>query len=172
MRTRETVKMKKILDAACGSKMFWFDKNNPDVEFCDNRVVERHEYYPNRYIEIKPDTVCDFTKLPFADNSYKLVVFDPPHLLDAGETSWLRMKYGCLDESWQEMIRDGFNECMRVLDVDGVLIFKWSEINIPLRKVLEVIKYKPLFGHRNGKNMNTHWMTFMKHSGENENEKG
>lgn len=29
--------MKRILDACCGSKMFWFDKNNPDVEFCDIR---------------------------------------------------------------------------------------------------------------------------------------
>lgn len=28
--------MKPILDVACGSKMFWFDKNNPNVEFCDN----------------------------------------------------------------------------------------------------------------------------------------
>ena len=43
---------KPILDVACGSKMFWFDKNNPHVEFCDNRTVSRHEYYPGRYIEI------------------------------------------------------------------------------------------------------------------------
>lgn len=26
---------KRVIDVACGSKMFWFDKNNPDVEFCD-----------------------------------------------------------------------------------------------------------------------------------------
>ncbi len=30
---------KPILDACCGSRMFWFDKNNPNVEFCDNRIV-------------------------------------------------------------------------------------------------------------------------------------
>lgn len=78
---------KKILDACCGSKMFWFDKDNPNVEFCDNRTMERTEYYPGRYIEIKPDTVCDFTALPFADNSFYLVVFDPPHLEYAGDTS-------------------------------------------------------------------------------------
>ena len=28
---------KKILDACCGSRMFWFDKNNPDVLFIDKR---------------------------------------------------------------------------------------------------------------------------------------
>lgn len=59
---------KKILDVCCGSRMFWFDKNNPNVEFCDNRIIPKREFYPNRYIEIKPDTVCDFTNLPFDDN--------------------------------------------------------------------------------------------------------
>lgn len=38
---------KRILDVACGSKMFWFDKHNPDVEFCDKKVVPYHEYYKN-----------------------------------------------------------------------------------------------------------------------------
>ena len=135
---------KKILDVACGSKMFWFDKQNPNVEFCDNRVVPKHEYYPHRYIEIKPDTVCDFTALPFPDCSYKLVVFDPPH------------------RNWKEMLRKGFAECFRVLDADGVLIFKWSEVQIPLKDILPLSPYPPLFGNRGGKNLNTHWLCFMK----------
>ena len=71
---------KRILDPCCGSKMFWFDKNNPDVEFCDIRKLDKTEFYPGRYIEISPDTICDFTNLPFEDNSFYLVVFDPPHL--------------------------------------------------------------------------------------------
>ena len=80
------------------------------------------------------------------------------------EKSWTRLKYGCLDASWPEMIHDGFAECMRVLDDYGTLIFKWSEVQIPLKKVLEAIgdDYSPLFGHRSGKNMHTHWMAFMK----------
>jgi hypothetical protein len=154
--------MKPILDACCGSRMFWFDKKNSAVEFCDKREVQMHEYYPNRYIEIKPDTVCDFTNLPFEDKTFKLVVFDPPHLTWVGEKSWTRLKYGCLEENWPKMLRDGFNECMRVLDDYGTLIFKWSEVQIPLRKVLDAIGAEPLFGHRSGKNMNTHWMAFMK----------
>lgn len=32
-------KEKKILNPCCGSKMFWFDKNNPNVEFCDIRKL-------------------------------------------------------------------------------------------------------------------------------------
>ena len=43
---------KRVIDVACGSKMFWFDKKNPDVEYCDKRTVEYHEFYPKRYIEI------------------------------------------------------------------------------------------------------------------------
>lgn len=78
---------KRVIDVACGSKMFWFDKHNQDVEFCDKRTVEYHEFYPKRYIEVAPDTVCDFTALPFEDGYYKLVVFDPPHLERAGDTS-------------------------------------------------------------------------------------
>lgn len=154
--------MKLILDACCGSKMFWFDKENPNVEFCDIREVEKHEYYPNRFIEVKPDTVCDFTNLPFDDNQFKLVVFDPPHLINAGEKSWMRLKYGCLEGDWETMIHDGFQECWRVLDDYGTLIFKWSDVQIPLKKVLEVIDKKPLFGHRSGKHNNTHWMCFLK----------
>lgn len=48
---------KRIIDVCCGSKMFWFDKDNEDVEFCDNRVVPLTEYYPKRFIEVSPDTV-------------------------------------------------------------------------------------------------------------------
>ncbi len=153
---------KLILDACCGSRMFWFDKQNPNTVFCDKRQVPYHEYYKNRYIEISPDVVCDFTALPFADKTFKLVVFDPPHLMWAGKTSWMALKYDCLDDSWPAMIHDGFCECMRVLDDYGTLIFKWSEVQIPLKDVLKAIGQQPLFGHRSGKHNNTHWMAFMK----------
>jgi hypothetical protein len=153
---------KPILDPCCGGKMFWFDKNNPNVEFCDNRTVPYHEFYPQRYMEVAPDTVCDFTDLPFADKSYKLVVFDPPHLTNVGEKSWTYLKYGRLEKGWQEMIRKGFNECMRVLDDYGTLIFKWSETQVSLKEVLKAIGRQPLFGHRSGKHSKTHWLCFMK----------
>lgn len=153
---------KPILDACCGSRMSWFDKENPAVLFCDNREVPNHEYYPGRFLEVKPDVVCDFTALPFTDKSFKLVVFDPPHLRWAGETSWLALKYGRLDDNWPEMLRDGFSECMRVLDDYGTLIFKWNAYQIPTKKVIEAIGQQPLFGNRSGKAGKTHWMAFMK----------
>lgn len=154
---------KRILDPCCGSKMFWFDKNNPDVEFCDNRTVPYHEYYPGRYIEVNPDTICDFTALPFKNDSFYLVVFDPPHLPDAGDKSIMKLKYGCLKGDWKTMFSKGFNECMRVLKPNGTLIFKWSEIRIPLSEILPLFSQEPLFGNRCRKRGNTtHWLCFMK----------
>lgn len=155
-------KEKKILDPCCGSKMFWFDKNNPNVEFCDIRKLEQTEYYPGRYIEVNPDTVCDFTALPFADNSFHLVVFDPPHLKQAGENSILAIKYGRLGGDWQGMLKRGFDECMRVLRPNGILVFKWSEVQITLKEVLQAIGEKPLFGNKQPKKSGTHWLCFMK----------
>ena len=154
---------KRILDACCGSRMFWFDKKNPDVEFCDIRTLERTEYYPGRFIEITPDTVCNFTQLPFEDSSFYLVVFDPPHLEYAGETSIMATKYGRLTGDWEAMLSKGFDECMRVLKPNGVLVFKWSEIQITLSKVLLLFSQEPLFGNRYTKRGNkTHWLFFMK----------
>lgn len=33
--------MKKILDATCGSRSIWFDKNNPDTLYVDRRECDR-----------------------------------------------------------------------------------------------------------------------------------
>lgn len=74
----------------------------------------------------------------------------------------MALKYGKLDDNWPKMIHDGFSECMRVLCDYGTLIFKWSEVQIPLKDVLKAIGTEPLFGHRSGKHNNTHWMAFMK----------
>ena len=77
--------MKKILDACCGSRMFWFDKNNPDVIFADNRELET-TLCDGRKLVIKPDEKVDFRNMPYPDNTFKLVVYDPPHLIHAGES--------------------------------------------------------------------------------------
>ena len=67
--------MKAILDACCGSRMFWFDRRHPDVVFMDRRE-ETHMLCDGRTLEIKPDVVGDFRKMPFNDGAFRLVVFD------------------------------------------------------------------------------------------------
>jgi len=51
---------------------------------------------------------------------------------------------------------------MRVLEPNGVLIFKWNETRITVKRILEIIDAQPLFGHKSGKASKTHWMCFMK----------
>lgn len=160
--------MPPILDATCGSRMIWFNKENPDALFMDCREEDDVRIWKStkndsaRYLNVHPDILADFTAMPFPDESFHLVVFDPPHLTSISETAWLCKKYGKLKDGWEDMLRDGFNECMRVLKPYGTLIFKWSEIDIPVRKIIDVIGAQPLFGNRSGKHMKTIWMTFMK----------
>lgn len=160
--------MKKILDACCGGRMFWFNKTNPDVLFIDKRTMKRQVIWERgtekRFFEVSPDVIMDFRKMDIADSVFSLVVFDPPHLAKRnGKTGWLQKKYGSLDRNnWQEDIRSGFSECFRVLKNDGILVFKWCEIEIPLKKILELTPNKPLFGHPSGKTQKTHWIVFMK----------
>jgi ubiquinone/menaquinone biosynthesis C-methylase UbiE len=100
--------------------------------------------------------------LPFPDNSFYLVVFDPPHLTRVNDDAYMAIKFSKLQADWRDVLRAGFNECMRVLKPNGTMIFKWSDFEIPTADVISAIGHKPLFGHRSGRKMKTHWMTFMK----------
>ena len=148
---------KPILDACCGSRMFWFDKDNPYVEFMDIRD-EECVLSDGQLCIVHPNIVGDFCDMPFPDASFKLVVFDPPHLVWAGKTANLYKRFGKLDD-WKTELSLGFKECFRVLEDYGVLIFKWSDVQLKLKTVLNLTDHKPLFGHKRGK---TFWVAFMK----------
>ena len=139
----------------------WFDKNHPLAIYADERK-ESHILCDGRVLEINPDIKIDFRRMPFGRNTFNLVVFDPPHLNKLGKDTWMAKKYGTLLPTWELDIKAGFDECMRVLKPDGILIFKWNEAQITLNRVLKVIDKRPLFGHTSGKHGRTIWMTFMK----------
>lgn len=156
-----------VLDACCGSRMFWFDKHDPRAVFIDKRR-ERHSLTDasspggSRELVIDPDHQADFTDLPFSDESFALVVFDPPHFERNGARSWVGLKYGTLTGNWREELRAGFAECFRVLRPLGVLIFKWCEVETPVSEILALTDERPLFGHRSGRQQGTHWIAFIK----------
>lgn len=155
------MQQKIILDACCGSRMFHFDKRNPHVLFADNRTFEG-TLCDGRLLKVEPDVIHDFTDMPYPDKSFKCVIFDPPHLIKGGDKSWLVKKYGRLDEDWRTQLKKGFDECMRVLDDFGTLIFKWNETQITVSEILKVIGVNPIIGHKSGRLNNTHWMLFVK----------
>lgn len=150
-----------VLDPASGSRMFYFDREDPRVLFGDIRR-EAHILCDGRALEVNPDELMDFRYLPYADGSFRVVVFDPPHLVRIGVKSWTFKKYGGLLSTWREDLTAGFAECFRVLADDGVLIFKWNETQIPVSQVLALTPHKPLVGHISGRRANTHWITFLK----------
>lgn len=157
-------KNKFILDACCGAKCFWFDKNQTNTVYIDKRKEKKGflAFRPNR--EISPDIVMDNRKMSFKDNSFKLVVFDPPHIIGKqGNKDMTNASYGVLDrKSWKDDIKKGFDECWRVLEDYGILVFKWSEVSIKHKEVLEVLNKEPLFGHPVRNKNKTHWFCFMK----------
>lgn len=164
--------MSRVLDPCCGSRMIWFDRDNPDVVFGDQRrevltVTDRSHGCEDgtRTLIIDPDVLIDFRDLPYPDGAFRLVAFDPPHLVRAGPKSWLAAKYGKLGQDWRDDLRAGFAECFRVLHADGVLVFKWNETQVKLRDVLALTPNRPLFGNRSGKKAGTHWLVFMKPEG-------
>jgi len=155
-----------VLDACCSTKAFWFNKENPDALFMDKRdeeyPIKPDKSHPARNLVVAPDVVGDFTKMPFPDESFWHVVFDPPHAR-FGENSVMAKTYGTLGGiDWREMLRDGFSECFRVLKPNGTLIFKWCEWDIPTREVLKMTDETPLYGHISGKRAQTHWIAFLK----------
>ena len=157
------MKNKFILDACCGSRMFWFNKQQKNTVFCDIREYNKGfiDNRPNR--ELKPDMIMDFRNLKFSDRNFKLVIMDPPHLIGKPDGCRMTRTYGVLNkETWKEDIKKGFDECWRVLEDYGILIFKWNEASVKRKEVLEVLGKVPLFGHPNGSKIPTHWFCFMK----------
>lgn len=156
-----------ILDVCCGGKMFYFDKQDSRVLFQDIREFET-TLCDGREFSIKPDVVGDFTNMAFPDNTFSMVVFDPPHLRwwgkdpDKTPTGYQQIKYGTLREDWRDTLSKGFAECFRVLRPGGFLIFKWNEHDIKVSTILKLTEHKPIFGHKSGKQAKTHWICFIK----------
>ena len=73
--------------------MIWFDKNDERALFVDRReltdeaIWKSGEGVATRYLSIHPDVIADFTELPFEDDTFYHVVFDPPHLCKISEAA-------------------------------------------------------------------------------------
>ena len=150
----------RILDATCGGRHLWFDKDRADTIYVDRRVLPKGTIPIRPNWNVTPTVVADFTMLPFADATFDLVVYDPPHIIRAKESkSFLRTKYGELKpDTWSDTLLGGFNECWRVLRMGGTLHFKWAEGNVPLKEVLKLFPIQPLFKNKH----HVSWSVFAK----------
>lgn len=143
--------------------MFYYDKESNAVMFGDIRELHT-KLCDGRELHIQPDKLMDVTDMKeIEDNTFNCVIFDPPHLVQVGEKSWLAQKYGHLPLLWEAWMNKAFAECFRVLKPGGMLLFKWNEEDISHNAVMRcALPYKPIAGDRTGK---TRWMFFCKYLG-------
>lgn len=160
-----------ILDVTCGGRTMWINKKHPNTLYCDIRREKKGICKERPNFSVEPDEIMDFRNLEFADRSFKLVVFDPPHMKEGkAGNSIFKKKYGSLNKkTYATDLKKGFDECWRVLEDYGILIFKWSSIQIRTNEIINLFNKEPLFGHPTGKNGKTIWLCYMKIPGETKN---
>lgn len=160
-----------ILDSTCGGRTIWYpgNKNHENALYIDNRDLEPGFHgQDGRTYAVEPDEVQDFRDLPYPEESFNLIVFDPPHAMRADGMNQLKgvvtKKYGALHaESWQADLKTGFDELWRVLRPGGTLVFKFADNAVDFSEVLELAPVDPLFGTTSKKtNVETRWFVFYK----------
>lgn len=154
---------KYILDACCGGRQFWWDKNHEGVIYMDIRQLKKGSISLQPNFEIEPDIIGDYRSMSKEwDSKFKLVVWDIPHKLKA-DKGLITAKYGYLGDKWRDDVKRGFNEIMRVLEPHGMLVFKYADLQITVADMLSSFPIEPLFGTRSKKGVNsTYWFIFMK----------
>jgi SAM-dependent methyltransferase len=71
------------------------------------------------------DITADCRAMPFDDESYEVIVFDPPHITDAGSDSVMGQRYGSLEgDNISEIFQPFLQEAHRVLTPDGIVLVK------------------------------------------------
>jgi len=163
----------KILDATCGFRGIWYQKNHPLVTFMDRRkgkVEFENSSTLSRYrsYKINPEVVSEWKDAPFPDNHFDMIVFDPPHMIKKEGTKECNMMkpYGYLNEkTWRQDLQQGIKKLFDILKPNGVFILKWCENSVRVEEILKLCPYTPLFGSNTkskGKTQNF-WILFLKH---------
>lgn len=151
-----------MLDATAGHRMMWPNKNPPNTVFMDKKHDTR----------IPPDVIGVWEHLPFKDDCFDVVLFDPPHLIRFGKPGQnFRMfdNYGCWSSKVEALV--AINKAQaEFARVAGRLCFKWCDTRdgpkywglLPLfkgrwRKVFERSHPTKGSGHRR-----TYWATFVR----------
>ncbi len=162
----------RILDATASTRSIWYQKNHPFITFMDRRHGKYYSQTGNcktdnvRVCNIFPNIIARWQNTPFKNNSFDMVVFDPPHLFTEQNKKHPAMAtpYGIFyKENWKKDLADGIIELFRVLKPNGIFILKWCEVDKSVDEIINLIPYNPLFGTRTGQSNNTHWICFIKH---------
>lgn len=162
-----------ILDSTASSRSIWYQKNNPFTVFMDKRKGKEYACSENiskekhRIIRIFPDVQAQWQNIPFKNNSFDMVIWDPPHLFRNKDAnlSLMSKRYGVFyNDEWKLIIETSVIELFRVLKTQGIFILKWCEVDKDVNEILKLMPYDPMFGTRTGQRNNTYWICFIKHT--------
>jgi SAM-dependent methyltransferase len=148
---------------SAGHRAIWFNRLQAETVFVDIRP------------ETHPTVLADTTQLPFPDNWFDLIVFDPPHMTH-GEGSTMAKYYSAFPaEVIRDLVQKSGAEAFRVVKTDGLMAFKWNDHDVRLPRILLLMEgWEPLFGqkvagrslHRSG----SYWVLLRKKGGGYQNE--
>lgn len=130
-----------ILDATAGNRTIWRDNKYPEgVVFMDKE--------PN--LHIPPDVIATWDKVPFPDNYFNCVIFDPPHFLQVpppwyrhpnkirkGRKNSYEYYYGWFN-SKEDCISQITKAQKEFARVSSRLCFKWYDEFIPINNMLSL----------------------------------
>lgn len=153
--------MMKILDATCAYRGFWLEKHNKDTIYIDIRP------------EVKPDIVASCTSTPFADKTFDLILFDPPHknmgyakTSNSKKRNEMADRYGTANSKERmDLVKGAFMEFKRILKDDGIVLFKWSSVGTKFSKIIKLRgDFVPMFAQNFNKikSYETTWMALRK----------
>jgi len=158
----------KVLDATCGDRGVWLDKDDERAVYTDLRVEEPGFHgQPGRTYEVQPQAQADVRQLPFRADSFDAAVYDPPHETRADGmeslSGYVVKKYGALHaETWQRDLAAAFRELWRVVRERGTVAFKFSDHSVGFEEVLALAPGEPLVGTTTTKTetVETRWFLF------------
>jgi len=123
--------MKPCLDATAGYRMMWPTKQMEGWVYLDKRP------------EVKPDLVAMWSNLPFRDNVFEVIMFDPPHLIDRGGMGKIIQKMREKYTTWsrrKDVAPTIFKAAKEFSRVGNILILKWYDDKVSLWQLYSVFR--------------------------------
>lgn len=130
------------LDSTAGNRSMWKKRNPSDLIFMDKE----------KKLFVKPDVLCVWQHLPFRDNVFNVVYFDPPHdkfsetSVHNNPSGWHNPRYegnrkiggtfwGSMPENYVGVYSKAVLEFYRV---SNRLCFKWNNSRIDFKDILRI----------------------------------
>ena len=125
------------LDATAGNRMMWKWRSTGPKDtgyiIIDKRCLE---------LAVRPDIRCVWEYLPFRDDAFDIVLFDPPHMVRHGEYKGIYdmvYKYGVWKRKG-DIVPALFKAVREFNRVGRRLIFKWYEDSITLWALYSIFR--------------------------------